>query len=76
MARERQSLLTLCIGMDRVVSNLEQGNKASAEQDALRIWMLSSVDQWLVLVDYADYLGVNIALGHGNRPTAVGFIIG
>ena len=75
MPRERQDLLKLCLGIEALVKKLEQGDKAGAEQDALEIWMISSVDQWPVLVDYADYLGVAITIGHGNRPTAVGFIL-
>ncbi len=75
MARERQDLLKLCLGINALVRKFEQGDKVGAEQDALEIWMISSEDQWPVLVDYADYLGVNIETGFGNRPTALGFTI-
>ncbi len=75
MPRERQNLIKLCLGIEALVRKMEQDNKTGAEQDAIEIWMMSSEDQWVALVDHADYLGIAITLGYGNKPIAVGFII-
>ena len=71
MARKRHSLLQLVIGLEELVRELKLGEDEKALAEAVCVWYISSPDQWLVLVDHADFLGVLITLGIGNKPIAM-----
>ena len=68
MAHEKHTYTIIKLEMARVIKFYRDGRMKLAKDHAMTVFQMSSTDQWVKAMQYAESEGLRIITGIGNYP--------